>query len=272
VMNSVKPGDDSLAEHEWRMLEKYVEPIMACLRACGAPPDTADQKPEKVVRRKLRYPETLRDLVEAGLLKPETRLHPLRQGITTTGRVAPDGRIVIAGTWYDSPSAAAKAVTGTQAEAGWDFWGAPSGDGGFVPLAKLRQRFREGRAANGRAKPEAVSAEPRARRRTPRKRAGGPPKRYSETVKDLINAGLLSVGSELRPVRRSVNAAAIVEVDGQIRIGSQSYSSLSAAAKAAADSVSEPGWNFWTVLEDGKAVSLFELRERLRSSRATRES
>ncbi len=72
VMNSVKPGDDSLAEHEWRVLEKYVEPIMACLRACGAPPDTADQKPEKVVRRKMRYPETLRDLVEAGLLKPET--------------------------------------------------------------------------------------------------------------------------------------------------------------------------------------------------------
>jgi hypothetical protein len=36
------------------VLERYVEPIMAALRACGAPPDTADQKPTKKGRQRAR--------------------------------------------------------------------------------------------------------------------------------------------------------------------------------------------------------------------------
>ncbi len=87
-------------------------------------------------------------------------------------------------------------------------------------------------------------------------------------MKALLDAGFLTAGAELRPARKSVDAVAIVESDGQIRLGPTVYSSLSGAAKAAAGTVSEPGWNFWTVLQDGKQVSLFELRERLRSSRA----
>ncbi len=45
VMNKGRPGDNSLAPQDRGVLERYVEPIMAALRACGASPDTADQRP-----------------------------------------------------------------------------------------------------------------------------------------------------------------------------------------------------------------------------------
>jgi Restriction Enzyme Adenine Methylase Associated len=92
----------------------------------------------------------------------------------------------------------------------------------------------------------------------------GSPKHYTETLKDLLDAGLLAAGVELRPARKSVDAVAVVEADGQLRIGSESYETPSGAAKAAAGTVSEPGWNFWTVSEGGTIISLFELRQRLR--------
>lgn len=141
VMNGNRPGDDSLSTKERVLLEKYVEPIMATLRACGAPPDTADQKPPP--KGKQRYGETLADLISGGLLKPGTLLQPLKKGLATQAKVLPDGQLEVAGQVYGSLSAAAKAVSGAVAEAGWDFWGAPSGDGGFVPLAKLRERLRD---------------------------------------------------------------------------------------------------------------------------------
>lgn len=45
VQNRGRPGDDSIAHRDPGVLERYVEPIIAALRACGASPDTADQKP-----------------------------------------------------------------------------------------------------------------------------------------------------------------------------------------------------------------------------------
>ena len=38
VMNKGRPGDDSIAVEDGGVLERYVEPIVAALRACGAPP------------------------------------------------------------------------------------------------------------------------------------------------------------------------------------------------------------------------------------------
>src|SRR5689334_3009154 len=136
LMNGNRPGDSSPSAQMQRILERYVEPIMAALRALGASPDTIDQKPEDKGRKKLkRYSESVSDLLKAGLLKPDTVLQPLRKNATQTARVLPDGRLDVGGVAYDSLSAAAKAVTGTVAEPGWDFWGAPSGAGGFIPLA-----------------------------------------------------------------------------------------------------------------------------------------
>src|SRR5215204_1016176 len=96
VMNGNRPGDESLSVRERGVLERYVQPIIAALRACGTPPDTADQKPVAKGRRKpARYSETVADLIEAGLLKAETKLVPLRKGLTETATVLPDGRLQI---------------------------------------------------------------------------------------------------------------------------------------------------------------------------------
>ena len=38
LMNNVRPRDDSIAPKDRGVLERYVEPVMAALRACGAPP------------------------------------------------------------------------------------------------------------------------------------------------------------------------------------------------------------------------------------------
>jgi hypothetical protein len=143
-MNGNRPGDNSLSLQVQHILERYSEPIMAALRALGSSPDTIDQKPElKGKKKPKRYSESVSDLLAAGLLKPETVLQPLRKNVTQTARVLADGRLDVGGVAHDSLSGAAKAAAGTTAEAGWDFWGAPSGTGAFVPLAQLRKHLRE---------------------------------------------------------------------------------------------------------------------------------
>jgi hypothetical protein len=145
LVNRGRPGDESIALRDRGVLERYVEPMMAALRACGASPDTADQKPEPRGRRRpARYGGSVRDLIEAGLLKPGTRLVPLRGGLSGTALVLEDGELEVDGVRYEHLSPAAIAVSGKQSEPGWDFWGAPSGEGGHVPLARLRQRLRDG--------------------------------------------------------------------------------------------------------------------------------
>lgn len=142
VMNKGRPGDDSIAPKDRGVLERYVEPIVAALRACGASPDTADQKPVPKGKKHTHYGESVKDLIDADLLKVGTRLHPLRTNLTTTALVLEDGSLELAGVVYAAVSPAAQAVSGNKAEAGWDFWGAPSGDGHLVSLFDLRERLR----------------------------------------------------------------------------------------------------------------------------------
>jgi len=92
------------------------------LRACDASPDTADQKPApKGPKRMTVHPESVTDLLDAGLLKGDTVLQPLKAGVTGSARVASDGRLEVLGHMHTSLSGAAKAVTGAPAESGWTF-------------------------------------------------------------------------------------------------------------------------------------------------------
>jgi hypothetical protein len=236
VMNGNRPGDASLSPNERALLERYVEPIMAALRACGAPPDTHDQKPPPKGKKPKRYAETLRDLIDGELLKPGTLLQPLKQNLVTQAEVLPDGQLEIAGSVYSSLSGAAKAVSGNVAEAGWDFWGAPSGDGGFVPLAKLRERLREAPVAKAAAK---------------------------TTVRDLLDRGLLRSGVVLVPARNSVAGTATVGTEGEIVFNGVAHKTPSGAAKAASGQQAEAGWDFWLVRDEG--ASLADLRRRLKA-------
>ena len=145
-----------------------------------------------------------------------------------------DGHLEVAGQEYGSLSAAAKAVSGTVAESGWDFWGAPSGDGGFVPLARLRERLRDAPVSKPFAK---------------------------TTVKDLLDHGLLQPGAVLRPARKSVPGTATVAAGGLILVNGVPHKTPSGAAKAASGQRAEAGWDFWVVNDE--STSLADLRTRM---------
>jgi hypothetical protein len=95
VANKGRPGDDSLPAHDRAALERYVEPIMSALRACGFPPDTADQKPVPKGRKRTVYTESAQDLIAAGLLKAGTQLVPMRKHLSTPATVLADGKLEV---------------------------------------------------------------------------------------------------------------------------------------------------------------------------------
>lgn len=270
VMNKGRPGDDSIALKDRGVLERYVEPTMAALRAVGAPPDTADQKPPPMGKKRAHYRESLKDLIDADLLKPGTRLRPTRKNLTTTALVLPDGSLDVGGTAYGAVSQAARAVTGSQSEPGWEFWGAPSGDGSFVSLFTLRERLRidpppaqrETRVAPPAVTPPAPPFVAALITRVSRRRFAG-------SVADLLAAGLMAAGQRLHGRNHGADVEATVLASGEIQYGSASFASPSAAAKAVTGNRSEPGWDFWTIDEDGARVTLSRLRERLRAPEST---
>ena len=273
VMNKGRPGDDSISIKDRGVLERYVEPTIAALRAVGAPPDTADQQPSPAGKKRTVYRESVKDLIDADLLKPGTRLRPLRKHLTTTALVLADGSLDVDGARYVAVSTAAQAVSGNQSEPGWEFWGAPSGDGGFVSLFALRGRLRADRPSSSSSRPAvsiggttATSAATPSAVDAVQPTAARYKQHYAETIKDLVDAGLLAPGQELQPTRKGKTDRAIVLESGHLRIGESEFASPSAAAKAVSGNSSEPGWEFWAVEVDGRRTSLFDLRMRLRNS------
>lgn len=267
VMNKGRPGDDSISVKDRGVLERYVEPTIAALRAVGAPPDTVDQRPLPAGKKRTVYRESVKDLIDADLLKAGTRLRPLRKNLTTTALVLDDGSLDVEGARFSAVSTAAQAVSRNQSEPGWEFWGAPSGDGGFVSLFALRERLRADRPASptkdqvkAASAPDAVGvAGPvvtplhDARRK----------RHYTANIGDLVSAGLLVPGQELVPTRRGKSERAIVLESGRLKIGDVEFASLSAAAKAVSGNSSEPGWEFWAIETPGGRVTLFQLRARM---------
>lgn len=265
VMNKGRPGDDSIPLKDRGVLERYVEPIMAALRACGAPPDTADQKPPPKGKKRAYYHESVKDLIDANLLKAGTRLSPMRKQLTDTALVLEDGSLQVDGVEYQAVSPAAVAVSGNKSEPGWEFWGAPSGDGSFAPLYELRDRLRtEKHHTSGPTQGSNVPADLPPLPLTAHSKV----RRYPETMRDLIEAGMLSVGEVLHTTRRGRSDQAEVLEDGSLRFGEQRYSSPSGAARAASGTTAEPGWEYWAVERGGAYVRLFELRDELRKSQA----
>ena len=231
---------------------------------------------------------SVKDLIDARLLKVGTMLVPLRKGLTQTALVQPDGSLKIGEQAFAAVSPAATAVSGNRSEPGWAFWGAPSGEGGYVPLSTLRDRVREddGKATHGGGSAPAFAPvalaptgsvplafgvgtlEHAAPAAAPSMQPPGARKRrqFRETVADLLDAGLLHPGVELRPVRKALSdARAMLGPGGRLDVNGEVHGSLSAAAVAVSGNKSEPSWEFWAVTRDGKLVSLHELREELRA-------
>lgn len=86
--------------------------------------------------RRLRT--TVKDLLDNRLLEANTVLRPARKGVSGRAVVAASGELLVNGMPYKTPSGAAKAASGRQAESGWDFWLVV--DQGTTSLADLRFR------------------------------------------------------------------------------------------------------------------------------------
>jgi hypothetical protein len=264
VLNRLQPKDETVPEYRRAALDRYVEPVTLALRALGCPPDTADQRPTAATRKRRVFTESVADLIDAGLLKAATRLRPLRKRFDTPATVLPDGSLEVGGAMYATVSAAAKAVTGTSSEAGWEFWGAPSGDGSLVSLFDLRARLREGAsgaAAESRAVRRAAAPADAQKPRVAPPATRNPRHHFAVTVEQLVDSGLLTDGETLVALRkRFAQTEATVHRDGFVTIDGQRHRSLSGAAKAVTGTTSEPGWEFWGVRRDGKLVSLYDVR------------
>jgi len=87
-------------------------------------PEGHEVTPDKYASQaRARYSVEVADLVRAGIVDAGDTLWARSQAVRgRTATVGADGLIYVEGTAYGTLSAAAKAVTGSQSEAGWWFW------------------------------------------------------------------------------------------------------------------------------------------------------
>ena len=261
VLNRVQPKDETIPEYRRDVLERYVEPVTLALRALGCPPDTADQKPTVPVRTRRVFRESLADLIDAGLLKPGTRLRPTRRKYDEPATVLEDGSLQVGDEVFAAVSTAAQRVSGNQTEPGWEFWAAPSGDGSLVSLYELRDRLRAGGASRSGSTGQAPTVR--------QGRTKAPPRTdYRVTVAELVDAGLVEDGETVVALRKRVgNVEGTLSASGTLTVRGETYASLSGAAKAVSGTSSEAGWEYWAVRRGGQLVSLFELRRQFIAAR-----
>lgn len=83
---------------------------------------------------------TVKDLLDAGLLKPDQELRFFGRD-AVIAIVTPQGSVFLEGVHYKSPTAAARAVTGTSTN-GWKAWKSKGDDQQWNPISDLRERLR----------------------------------------------------------------------------------------------------------------------------------
>jgi RAMA domain-containing protein len=102
----------------------------------------------------------------------------------------------------------------------------------------------------------------------------GPKQSHETSIADLLKAGVIQPGCELRKSYKGAKLTARIERDGRVNFAGKLYSSPSQAAGAARVSVigmpsdgklpATNGWEFWTVVGgSGKSVRLAALRDRI---------
>lgn len=115
VVNSGESWDDLAIENRSVSLAKAITEIWP------VPQGNVGLKDEVVSSSGSRV--KVMDLVQAQLIRPGQILHARTQAhLGSQATVSEDGGIYVEDKRYDTPSAAAKAVTKTQSEAGWWFW------------------------------------------------------------------------------------------------------------------------------------------------------
>jgi hypothetical protein len=115
IVNSGENWDDLAIEHRSVSLAKVITEIWPVPQGnLGLKEDTVSSSGSRV---------KVADLVQAQLLRPGQILHARTQAhFGAQATVSEDGGIFVEEKRYDTPSAAAKALTKTQSVAGWWFW------------------------------------------------------------------------------------------------------------------------------------------------------
>lgn len=252
--------DESLPQYEREALDRMIRPIAAVLRVLGASPDTPDQAPPTKARRRPRtYSETLSDLLEGGFLQLGARLRSVSGSIDASATVVEGGKLEVSGQVFETPSGAAVHVRGKETN-GWDFWGAPSGDGSLIALSELRRRLREEGPRAAEQQPIASWPAPVDLDTTTRFAAATAP----VSLDDLVAAGLIARDEELVAHFHGTEHRARLR-ETAIEMNGERYASLSAAAVAVTGRPTN-GWAFWRAHVGGKPVTLAVLRDRLRAT------
>jgi hypothetical protein len=245
--NGNRPSDETLPQWQRQQLEAIIGPVLGVLRVLGLDPDTPDQQvplsPAQPAGR-ARYEGSLTALMEAGLIKDGSILHPTTSSYEASATVEPDGALTVRGERHTSLSSAGRAVTGHSVN-GWEFWGLLSGSGELVPMSVLRNPL-----THDDPKPEALptpadsSGDSTPSRPGPME--GPPPNRGTVDVFALLQASLLSVEDVLTVHYKGREYRATVKNNGYLSLHGRDYPSPTAAAVAITGSAVN-GWRFWKV-------------------------
>lgn len=146
--NGPKPGDNTVASYDLRILESFRDPIVRVLRLLGYDPATADDQVADDLKPKRSitfHGVGMPELIQAGLVTPGAKLVSVNTSWPGSAEVTSEGAILCGGAEYQTPSGAASSIKGGGAVNGWDFWAVETPDGS-VRLSTLRARFQDGQA------------------------------------------------------------------------------------------------------------------------------
>lgn len=143
LRNKSRPSDETLPPYDRQMLEQVILPIRRVLQLVGHDPAAPDDRDTRTLNKRSNkyYGIKVANLMQAGLLSEGTILISANNAWPAVAIVTPDGGISFNNESYDSPSAAAVAVRGSETN-GWDFWAIQTAEG-LKSLASLRKRYLE---------------------------------------------------------------------------------------------------------------------------------
>jgi hypothetical protein len=91
-------------------------------------------------------------------------------------------------------------------------------------------------------------------------------KQHWATIKHLIDAGLLTPGTELVSTNGVWPATAVVTGDGHVEYDGTPYAHPSSASKRVANGISSNGWDFWAIKTQSGLIKLSALRDEFEAS------
>jgi hypothetical protein len=137
--NKLRPMDDTLPPHDRAVLDTFLFPIRRILRLIGYSFEPPGETIVQTAKTRTNYNVTVADLINVGLVAVGQTLAFTYPGLPASAVVQPDGRLLVDGTIFDTPSGAAQKLRGGPTN-GWAYWAITGPSGAATKsLAELRQ-------------------------------------------------------------------------------------------------------------------------------------